>query len=161
MRSDQVKILIKVENPDSIDTRLSIESNISGQLNFTLSTEKNADTVRLLTLTGLNHEAEEQITAYYTQDDGTKIAVGYLNTISYNAQNKKLIIVPVNNKFTPNETEIENYLQNTYKTAVTFWDISLSDPLYVDFERNETKGLDTDLPGVAAYTKEPFMQPIK
>ncbi len=37
MHSDWVKILIKVENPDSIDTRLSIEQNISGYLNFNTS----------------------------------------------------------------------------------------------------------------------------
>jgi len=44
--------------------------------------------------------------------------------------------------------------KNTYKTALTFWDISLTDPLEIDFERNETAGLDTDLPGIAAYTRE-------
>ena len=71
-----------------------------------------------------------------------------------------MLVVPVNENYTPSAHEIKAYLDNTYKTAITYWDVSLSTtPLEVDFEDNKTEGLDTELPEVAALTKE--MRSIK
>ena len=66
--------------------------------------------------------------------------------------------MPVGDKYgfdkNPNYTELKDSLNAIYKGAITFWDVSITDPLEVDYEENDTKGLDTDLPDMAAYTKE-------
>jgi hypothetical protein len=116
--------------------RLCIKSSVVGLLNYTLETDgKNSRWI--LMLNGQSNESEDRITAYYTKDDGTKIAVGYLNMVSYSKQEKRVVIVPVNENYKPSEQEIKTYLNNTYKSAVTYWDAStLEKPLEVDFEDN-------------------------
>ena len=81
-------MIIHAQVPDSIQSRLTVESSITGKLNFTLETT-GKDSIWTLSLNGQSHESEDRISAYYTKDDGTKIAVGYLNMISYNKQNMK------------------------------------------------------------------------
>ncbi|MDF1549177.1 MAG: polymorphic toxin-type HINT domain-containing protein, partial [Bacteroidales bacterium] len=152
---DQVIMEITTDNPDSIKTRLSIESSVVGPLSYSFNPE---DSTWVIQLNGQSHENEDRITAFYTQDDGSKIAVGHLDMVSYNKQDVKLVIVPVGDKYgfdkNPNYTELKDSLNAIYKGAITFWDVSITDPLEADYEENDTKGLDTELPDMAAYTKE-------
>jgi len=140
-----------VEPPDSILTRLTIESSVTGPLSFSMNPE---DSTWVVQLNGQSHENEDHIIAYYTQDDGTKIAVGHLNMVSYNKQDMRLIIVPVNNDYSLEAHALKDSLDNIYKGAITYWDVSVVKPLEVDFEENETVGLDTEMADMAAYTKE-------
>ncbi len=150
--SDKVVMEITAGVPDSIRTRLSIESSVSGPLNYNFNAN---DSIWEVIVTGKSHQDEDHIIAWYTQDDGSRIAVGHLNLVSYNKQNMKLVIVPVNKDYTVEANALKDSLDNIYKGAITFWDVSvLTEPLEVEFEDNDKEGLDTDLPDMAAYTRE-------
>ncbi|NJN28764.1 MAG: fibronectin type III domain-containing protein, partial [Cyclobacteriaceae bacterium] len=149
--NDKVVMEITTGVPDSIRTRLTIESSVSGPLNYNFNAK---DSIWEVIVTGQPHENEDHIIAYYTQDDGTRIAVGHLNLVSYNKQNMKLVIVPVNNDYTVEARALKDSLDNIYKGAITFWDVSVAARLNVDFEENDVEGLDTELPDMAAFTKE-------
>ncbi len=150
--SDKVVMEITAGVPDSIRTRLSIESSISGPLNYNFNAN---DSIWEVIVTGKSHQDEDHIIAWYTQDDGSRIAVGHLNLVSYNKQNMKLVIVPVNKDYSVEANALKDSLDNIYKGAITFWDVSvLTEPLEVEFEDNDKEGLDTDLPDMAAYTRE-------
>ena len=149
--SEMVILDIKTENPDSIKTRLSVESDVTGSIPFIYDP---TDKAWEISITGQTHESIGRITAYYKQDNGTKIAIGHLDLASYNKQKMKLVLVPVGNLYTIDKQALTDSLNSIYKSSITYWDVSVTAPLSVDFEDNDKPGLDTDLPGIAAYTKE-------
>lgn len=149
--TDLVKLEITATVPDSIKSRLSIETETGQPLNFVQNPN---DKSWELSITGLVHESINRLTAWYKQDDGSRVAVGYLDLANYQRQQLKVNIVPVNMAKQGSEQQIKDYLNKVYSQAITSWDVAILDPLEVEFEANGTEGLDTELPGIAAYTKE-------
>jgi len=142
---------IKTNKPDSIKSRLSIESDYNNNITFTYN---NSEKVWEINLAGQSHESVGRITAYYKQDNGSKVAVGFLDLAGYNKQTIKLVIVPVGKAYTIDKDALTDTINSIYKQAITYWDVSVLPTINPDFEENDKTGLDTDLPGIAAYTKE-------
>ncbi len=135
-----VNMHIQTKIPDSIQTRLKVEMN--GQ-SLTFSPSPDGDTIRVLSLTGQENKSKDLITANYINDKGEEIPVGYLNMVSYQRQNLKLMIVPVDGEFNYTGPALQNYLNRVYGPAITNWEAGVDNKLNVTYDEGEANGLNT------------------
>ncbi|MCG8410035.1 MAG: hypothetical protein MI739_01995, partial [Bacteroidales bacterium] len=87
-----------------------------------------------LSIRGSADGTEVALYAYQKVNDTTKKIAGKLNIMSFDQQNKKVYMVPVNNAQTPTETDLQNTLNSIYKQAVIRWEVTKTDPVDITFE---------------------------
>jgi len=95
-----------------------------------------------ISLRGSSSGSDVAMYAYQVINDSTEKIAGKLNILSFDEQAKKLYIVSVNGAATPDETSLQETLNNVYKQAVTSWTVTKLDDLKdITFENgNMTHG---------------------
>ncbi len=96
-----------------------------------------------LMITGLGHEDEDELLAYYTQTEGsdstartTNYLAGKAALVAYDRQVMDLVLVAVNGSNCPTAAEVQTYLNKVYQPAIVSWNVQLLQG-----------GLQVDLPG--------------
>ncbi|NJO89662.1 MAG: hypothetical protein HC831_12485 [Chloroflexia bacterium] len=147
----KVNMLIDTEVPDSIETRLKVEMK-GMPLAFIASPD--GDTIKILNLVGQGNKDRDLITASYIKDDGKEVPVGYLNLKSFEKQEFKVAIVPVDGSFNYNKSSLKTYLDKVYAPAIVSWNVDVLDPLDVTYDEGEANGLNTSRTFFSSFNAE-------
>jgi hypothetical protein len=147
----KVNMLIDTDVPDSIETRLKVEMK-GMPLAFIASPD--GDTIKILNLVGQGDKDRDLITASYLKDDGKEVPVGHLNLKSFERQEFKVAIVPVDGSFNYNKNSLKTYLDKVYAPAIVSWNVDVLDPLDVSYDEGEANGLNTSRTFFSSFNEE-------
>lgn len=103
-----------------------------------------------VTVTGIVPGDGEVVTAYVKvqeegEEEAEEVAVGQLKIATYNLENKKVFIVPVNDA---TAVDVAKQLNTIYSQAVAKWDVTIDKPFEISTE--DLQGLDDGESGMLA-----------